>query len=291
MSEPIKDQGGSAVDPTKAATDVNQKIVNQMVKFGMSDKPAEDPKKPPTPDPKPSGGEIEVDGKKMSAEQILAELNTLKTQVNSLSGEDAKLNREATQKLTQALDKLANPAPEEPEEVVPDPEEVEAWKKEMDEKAATDFTGTAMELSRGVTSALLRPVLAELKELKEYVKQERKTKEEVKTSTEQQKVAMANVSSAFKEAGSELDEKVWGEAVNFYRENFGIDLINSAFNNPDGLKKQMKLFINQRKAVSSDPSPKGSGLPAGGGLGGGGSGAPVSDAEKLSLKMKKFGLV
>lgn len=265
----------------------NEDVSNKLSRFGLgigdkpSDKPADksgpaaDGDKPPTT--------IKIGDTEFTPEQIAGQIQTLQNQLQTLSGADAQANRTLTTQLTEALKKLVNP--EKPvESFEPTKEELEAWKKEMDEKAVSDFTGTTLELAGGIVRNSIKPLMEEIKKLNSKIESMENEKKESTSQTEAKNAAFQNISKAFKEANTEVSDKVWLDAVKYFNDNFGTDLVHEAYNNPSGLSKKLKVYLGSLKGASSPLA----GLPAGGGSSSGEH--QKSDDEKVRDKMKRFGL-
>lgn len=217
-----------------------------------------------------------------TVDSLKAKIDSLSKVVEGLTGEEAKAGRETLNRLTVAMEKLSQDEPQSESPI--NPADMQAWKEKMDKLATEDFTGTVITLSKQVASNITRDLSSKVEKLTEAVNTLLDTNKKAGETTAKQQEAMGAISEAFKSAGIAVNEHVWNEAVEFYRENLGIDLVSQAYSNKEGLKKSLAAFIR-----TQGKSGAGSGFPSGGGSGVGQH--KESDAEILNKKMKSFGLI
>jgi uncharacterized protein (UPF0335 family) len=292
MADNLDNKGGGA---DEGASPDDSIIKAQMEDHGLAEKPGggEGDEKPEAEKPagdgkeKPTEGEpqkVTIGEKEYTADELSTEISSLKDQVKTLTGEDAKANKLMQTKMLEALERMGKPQEEVP--VAPSPEEVAEWKQGVDKKMLEDPSGTVMDLAASVIKSQMKPIIDRLEKIEGVTKS---IDDGIKKSTAtnaQNKKAMDNIKTAFTTNKVEMTADVWGKAVKFYDEVLGVDLMASAYNNPEGLVKQLGAFLKNLKP--GDIKPAGEGAPAGGGGAGSGEGSKT-DIEKLDEKMAAFG--
>ncbi len=283
----------------------NDDLIKKMVSHGLQDDPnaskgdlnagsADDN----NGDGKDASEKIEIDGKEYSTDElksIVGEVSNLKETVNRLKDGDANVDREVSKKLLEYLEKQGKPTDEVPKP--PTQEEIDAFKEEYDKKAADDYTSTTMEIAGSVARTVIKPIGDKVNELVEKVEKIVKASEQATADKSKQMQAFGHIESAFKSAERPVSKEAWGNAIKFYRDNFGIDLISQAYTNPEGLKKQLTSYLKSIPANGGngghnvDQNNRMHNLPAGGGSGVGGEQKNKTDVEKTTEKLKNFGLI
>jgi len=248
-----------------------------------------------------AGGEaskIVIDGKEYTQEQLaqtIGQAQQIQEQVNKLTGADAAQAREINESLKKLLDNQATAGAKQP---AFNPEQLAEFKKEYDELAETDFTQASLEIAGAAARSIVAPLIEEIKNLKAQVSNTLVKSQQSEKATKAQIAAENSIKDAFQAANSQLtkeqapvtlNKENWAAMVVWANQNFGINLEDLAYTNPEALKTTIGTYVRTAKpAGKKEPAPAGD--PIGGGSGDFVGDSPTTKADALATQMSSFGL-